>query len=71
MAIPQKYSSLVFTIYLVFTTKSINAIYAHTRGIAREVNNVCTACLLDAVVRKEKLVDAIHIARILNEYKDI
>lgn len=47
----------------VFTMEAIDAIYAHTRGIAREVNNVCTACLLDAVVRKEKLIDAIHVAR--------
>lgn len=38
----------------VFTGEALDAIYAHTRGIAREVNNVCTACLLDAVVRKEK-----------------
>lgn len=38
----------------VFTAESIDTIYAHTRGIAREVNNICTACLLDAVVRKEK-----------------
>ena len=54
----------------VFTKEAIDAVYAHTRGIAREVNNVCTDCLLDAVVRKEKLVDAIHVARILTEYKD-
>jgi type II secretory pathway predicted ATPase ExeA len=54
----------------VLTTEAIDAIYAHTRGIAREVNNICTACLLDAVVRKEKLIDAIHVARILTEYKD-
>lgn len=54
----------------VFTTEAIQAIYAHTRGIAREVNNVCTACLLDAVVRKEQLIDAIHVARILTEYKE-
>ncbi|MCL0081447.1 AAA family ATPase [Peptococcaceae bacterium] len=55
----------------VFTTEAIDAIHAHTRGIAREINNVCTACLLDAVVRKEKLVDTIHVDRILMEYKEI
>lgn len=54
----------------VFTSEGIDAIYAHTRGIPRELNNVCTACLLDAVVRKEKLVDAIHVTRILTEYKE-
>lgn len=56
--------------YPVFTTEAIGAIYAYTLGITREVNNVCTACLLDAVVRKEKLIDAIHVARILTEYKE-
>jgi type II secretory pathway predicted ATPase ExeA len=54
----------------VFTAEALDAIYAHTRGIAREVNNVCTACLLDAVVRKEKLIDTIHVARMLTEYKE-
>jgi type II secretory pathway predicted ATPase ExeA len=54
----------------IFTAEAIDAIYAHTRGIAREINNVCTACLLDAVIRKEKLVDAIHVARVLTEYKE-
>ena len=54
----------------IFTAEAMDAIYAHTRGIAREINNVCTSCLLDAVVRKEKLIDAIHVARILTEYKE-
>jgi len=54
----------------IFTAEAIEALYAHTRGITREINNVCTACLLDAVIRKEKLVDAIHVARILTEYKE-
>lgn len=54
----------------VFTADGIDAIYAHTRGIAREVNNICTACLLDAVVRKEQMVDAMHVERILLEYKE-
>jgi len=50
--------------------EAIDAIYAHTRGIAREINNVCTACPIDAVIRKEKPVDATHGARILTEYKE-
>ncbi len=54
----------------IFTAEAIDAIYAHTRGIAREINNICTSCLLDAVVRKEKLIDAIHVARILTEYQE-
>lgn len=54
----------------VFTTEAMDAIHAHTRGISREINNVCTACLLDAVLRKDKLIDAIHVARILTEFKE-
>ena len=54
----------------VFTTEAIDAVHAHTRGIAREINNVCTACLLSSVVRQEKLVDAVDVTRILTEYKE-
>lgn len=54
----------------VFTKEAMDAIHAHTRGTAREINNVCTSCLLDAVVRKEKMVDAMHVSRILLEYKE-
>ncbi|MCZ8517489.1 AAA family ATPase [Paenibacillus filicis] len=54
----------------VFTTEAMDAIYAHTRGISREINNVCTASLLDAVLRKDKLIDAIHVSRILTEFDD-
>ncbi|HEY0826846.1 MAG TPA: AAA family ATPase [Bacilli bacterium] len=54
----------------VFTTEAMDAIYAHTRGISREINNVCTACLLDTVLRKDKLIDAIHVSRILTEFKE-
>lgn len=54
----------------IFTREAIDSIYGHTRGIPREINNVCTACLLDSVVRKEKIVDAMHVDRILNEYKE-
>lgn len=54
----------------VFTTEAMDVIYAHTRGISREINNVCTASLLDAVLRKDKLIDAIHVSRILTEFDD-
>jgi len=52
----------------VFTSEAMDAIYSHTQGISREINNVCTACLLDAVLRKDKLVDALHVSRILTEF---
>ena len=55
----------------IFTTEAIETLHAHTRGIAREINNVCTACMLDAVVRKEKIIDTIHAERVLMEYKEL
>lgn len=54
----------------IFTTEAMDAIHAHTRGISREINNICTACLLDAMLRKDKLVDAMHVARVLTEFKE-
>ncbi|MED1956559.1 hypothetical protein P4V52_07515 [Brevibacillus formosus] len=36
----------------VFTTEAMDEIHAHTRGISRKINKVCTACLLDAVATK-------------------
>ncbi|MCK9905597.1 AAA family ATPase, partial [Frankia sp. Cpl3] len=54
----------------IFTTEAMDAIHAHTRGISREINNVCTACLLDAALRKDKLIDAVHVTRILTEFQE-
>nr|WP_213084119.1 hypothetical protein [Cohnella massiliensis] len=54
----------------VFTTEAMDAIYAHARGICREINNVCTAALLDAVLRKDKMIDTVHVTRILAEFKE-
>lgn len=60
---------MVGSTHPVFTDEAVNAIYTYTRGISREINNVCTACLLDAVLRKEKLVDAVHVQKILTEFQ--
>jgi type II secretory pathway predicted ATPase ExeA len=54
----------------LFTTEAMDAIYAHTRGISREINNLCTASLLDAVLRKVKLIDAMHVSRVLTEFEN-
>lgn len=53
----------------VFTKEAMNSIYAYTFGIVRDINNICTACLLDAVIRKEQIIDTCHVDRIINEYK--
>lgn len=54
----------------VFTTEAMDAIHAYSRGVCRDINNVCWTCLLDAVARQEKLIDTIHVSRILNEFND-
>jgi type II secretory pathway predicted ATPase ExeA len=54
----------------MFTTEAMDAIHAQTQGICHEINNVCIACLLDTVLRKDKLIDAIHVSRIFTEFKD-
>ncbi|WP_071461535.1 ExeA family protein, partial [Bacillus massilinigeriensis] len=41
----------------VFTDSSLKLIFKETRGIPRLTNRLCTECLLDAVSRKQELVD--------------
>jgi type II secretory pathway predicted ATPase ExeA len=55
----------------VFTTEAKDAIFTNTRGVSREINNLCTASLLDAVIRKDKLIDAQHIQRVSVEFKEV
>jgi len=41
----------------LFTEDAIDVIHEFCSGIARKVNNVCTACLLDAFARRKNLID--------------
>jgi type II secretory pathway predicted ATPase ExeA len=41
----------------IFTEAALHRIYKETRGILRLTNRLCTECLLDAVSRKQNLVD--------------
>lgn len=52
----------------IFTEAALKRIFTHTRGILRKTNNVCTSCLLDAVARKQQLVDEDSVERVLDDY---
>lgn len=41
----------------LFTEDAVEVIHEYCGGIARKINNVCTACLLDAFARRKTLVD--------------
>lgn len=41
----------------LFTEDAMETIHEFTGGIARKVNNVCTACLLDAYGQRKNLID--------------
>jgi len=53
---------------LIFTESALKRIFTYTRGILRKTNNVCTSCLLDAVARKQQLVDEDSVERVLDDY---
>ena len=41
----------------IFTEDAVYVIHEFSGGIARKVNNVCTACLLDAYAQRKNLID--------------
>ncbi len=41
----------------LFTEDAVEIIHEYSGGVARKVNNVCTACLLDAFAQRKSLVD--------------
>lgn len=53
----------------VFTDEALKLIFEFTQGIARKVNNVCTACLMAAYGQKKNLIDD-HLVKIVldNEF---
>lgn len=50
----------------IFTDAAINLIFEYSGGIARIVNNVCLACLLDAALRKASIIDD-HMVKVVLE----
>jgi type II secretory pathway predicted ATPase ExeA len=41
----------------LFTDDALEVIFEFSGGIARKVNNICLACLLDAAIRQKRLID--------------
>jgi general secretion pathway protein A len=41
----------------IFTEEAVRQIHEYSGGIARKVNNICAACLLDAFAQRKMLVD--------------
>jgi type II secretory pathway predicted ATPase ExeA len=41
----------------IFTEDAVETIHEFTGGIARKINNICTACLLDAYAQRKTLID--------------
>lgn len=52
----------------IFTESAQKRIYKETRGTLRLTNRLCTECLLDAVSRKQELVDEESVQRVLDDY---
>ncbi|KGA95496.1 ATPase AAA [Alkalihalobacillus alcalophilus ATCC 27647 = CGMCC 1.3604] len=52
----------------IFTEAALKKIYKETRGTLRLTNRLCTECLLDAVSRKQELVDEDSVQRVLDDY---
>ncbi len=53
----------------IFTDDALDVIFEFSGGIARKVNNVCLACLLDAAIRQKRLIDD-HMVKVViaNEF---
>lgn len=50
----------------LFTEEAMSLIHEFTGGIARKINNVCTACLLSAFLQRKSLVDD-HMVKLVTE----
>ena len=53
----------------IFTDDALDVIFEFAGGIARKVNNICLACLLDAAIRQKRLIDD-HMVKVViaNEF---
>ena len=50
----------------MFTERAVGAIYEYSKGVARKINKVGTACLMHAAQRQTKLIDD-HVVRMIIE----
>jgi general secretion pathway protein A len=54
----------------VFAEQATQSIAVHARGIPRQINNICTACLWDACMRTQSFVEEANVQRVLAEFHD-
>jgi len=54
----------------LFNEEAIRLIYQRTRGIPREVNNVCSSCLLAAFAEQKPVVDEVTVNTVKAEFPE-
>lgn len=54
----------------IFAEQATQSIAVHSRGIPRQINNLCTACLWDACMRGQRFVEEANVQRVLAEFHD-
>lgn len=54
----------------LFSEEAIRLIYQRTRGIPREVNNVCSSCLLAAFAEQKPVVDEATVTTVKAEFPE-
>jgi general secretion pathway protein A len=54
----------------IFAEQAVQSIAVHSRGVPRQVNNLCTACLWDACARGQSFVEEPNVQRVLAEFHE-
>lgn len=54
----------------IFGEQAVRSIAVHSRGVPRQVNNLCTACLWDACARGQRVVEETNVQRVLAEFHE-
>ncbi|MHB1042802.1 MAG: ExeA family protein [Eubacteriales bacterium] len=55
----------------IFSDQAVASIYAHTRGIPRAINNLCTACLLDITAHDQRIIDENTVLKVVGEFEQV
>lgn len=54
----------------IFSEQAVRSIALHSRGVPREINNLCTSCLWDACARGQRFVEEANVQRVQAELND-
>lgn len=54
----------------IFAEQAVKAVALHSRGLPRQINNLCTGCLWDACARGQRFVEEANVQRVLAEFHD-